>query len=132
MLNIVICSSCDIASVRTLMSTVNDVTYFFKFSPSRTDHLQKFILSKLEGKKVKTKLLGPSHTRWVARIDSLNLLVDEFVSTVKAFKFFCLNPESKVNRDTVSRSQALLNHLSNSFHCNSCRYKKKTLAGKIK
>ena len=26
--------------------------------------------------------------------------------------FFCLNPESKVNRDTIFRSHALLNHLS--------------------
>ena len=56
-MNLAICSSCDIASVRNLMSTVKDVTYFFKFSPIRADHLEKFILSKEETKKVKTKLL---------------------------------------------------------------------------
>ena len=32
---------------------------------------------------------------------------------MKTFEFFCLNPEAKVNRDTVSRAQALLNHISN-------------------
>ena len=112
-LNLAICSSCDIVSVRNLMSTVKDVTYFFKFSAIRADHLEKFILSKEEAKKVKTKLLDRSRTRWVARIDGLDLFEDEFVSIVNTLEFFCLNPESKVNRDTVSRSQALLNHLSN-------------------
>ena len=37
---------------------------------------------------------------------------------VKTLEMFCLNPESKVKRDIVSRSQVLLNH------CNSCSYKK--------
>ena len=56
---------------------------------------------------MKTKLLNSGCTRWVARIDGL------FVSVVKTlfFGFFCLHPESKVNSDTVSKSQALLNHL---------------------
>ena len=62
---------------------------------------------------MKTKLLDPSRTWWVAGIDGLDLFKDDFVSIVKTLEFFCLNPESKVNRDTVSRSQALLNHLSN-------------------
>ena len=81
-LNLAIYSSCDIASVRNLMGTVKDVTYFFKFSPIRADHLHKFILSKEEAKKVKTKLLDPSRTGWVARIDGLDLFEDEFVSRV--------------------------------------------------
>ena len=62
---------------------------------------------------MKTNLLDPIHTRWLARIDGLDLFEDEFVSIVKTLGFFCLNPESKVNRDTVSRFQTLLNHLSN-------------------
>ena len=62
---------------------------------------------------MKTKLLDPSRTWWVGRINGLDLFEDEFVLVVKTLEFFCLNPESKVNRDTVSRSQALLNHLSN-------------------
>ena len=49
----------------------------------------------------------------MARIDGLDLFEDELISIVKTLELFCLNPESKVNRDTVSRSQALLNHLSN-------------------
>ena len=81
-LNLAICSSCGIVSVRNLLSTVKDVTYFFKLSPIRADHLEKFILSKEEVKKVKTKLLDPSRTRWVGRIDGLDLFEDEFVSIV--------------------------------------------------
>ena len=86
------------------MSTVKDVTYFFKSLSIRANRLEKFILSKEEGKKVKTKLLNPSRTRRVARIDGMDLFKDEFVSIVQTLEFFCLNPESKVNRDTVSRS----------------------------
>ena len=55
------------------MSTVKDVTYFFKFSPIRADHLEKIILSKQEAKNVKAKLLDPHRKRWVARIDILDL-----------------------------------------------------------
>ena len=84
-LNLAICSSCDIVSARNLMSTVKDVTYFFKFPPIRVDHLEKFILSKEEAKKVKTKLLHPSRTQWVARIDGLDLFEDEFVSNFGIF-----------------------------------------------
>ena len=62
---------------------------------------------------MKTKLLDPSRTRWVTRIDGLDLFEDEVVSIAKTLDFFCLNPESKVNRNIVSRSQVLLNHLSN-------------------
>ena len=112
-LNLAICSSCDIVGVRNPLSTVKDVVYFFKYLPIGTEHLEKFILSKEEGKKVKTKLLDTSRTRREARIDGLHLFEDEFVSAMKTLEFFCLNPESKVNRDTVPRSQALLNHLSN-------------------
>ena len=86
------------------MSTVKDVTYFFKFSPSRADYLEQFLLSKLE---------GTCHTMWVARTGSLNLFEDEFVSFVNALEFFSIHSESKVNMDTASRFQVLLNHLSN-------------------
>ena len=55
-LKFAICSSCDIVNARNRMSTVKDVTYLFKFSPIRADHLEKFILPKEEAKKVKTKL----------------------------------------------------------------------------
>ena len=56
---------------------------------------------------MKTKLLDPRHTLWAARIDGLDLFEDEFVSIVKTLEFFCLNPESKLNRDTVFRYQDL-------------------------
>ena len=112
-LNLAICSSCDIVSVRNIICTVKDGTYFFKLSPIKADHLEKIILSKEEAKKVKTKLLDPSRKRWVARIDGLDLFEDKFVLIVNTLEFFCLNPETKVNRNTVSRSQALLYHLSN-------------------
>ena len=67
----------------------------------------------MEAKKVKTKLLDPSRTWWVARIDGQDLFEDGFVSIVKTLEFFCLIAQSNVNRDTVSRPQTLLNHLSN-------------------
>ena len=62
---------------------------------------------------MKTKLLDPSRTWWVARIDGWDLFEDGFVSIVKTLEFFCLIAQSNVNRDTVSRPQTLLNHLSN-------------------
>ena len=62
---------------------------------------------------MKKKLLDPRNTLWAARTDGLDLFEDELVSIVKTLEFFCLNPESEVNRDTVFRYQDLRNHLSN-------------------
>ena len=78
-----------------------------KFLPIRADHFEKVVLSKEEAKKVKNKLLDPRNTLWAARTDGLDLFEDELVSIVKTLEFFCLNPESEVNRDTVFRYQDL-------------------------
>ena len=89
-LNLAICTRCNIKSIRNLISTVKDITYFINFLPIRADHLVKFTLSEEEGKKVKTKLPDPSRTRWVVRTDGLDLFEDKFVSVVKSLEFFLL------------------------------------------
>ena len=102
------------------------MTYFFDFLPKEEINLFKED-GKINvlGKKVKAKLFDPIRTIWVARIGRPDLSKDAFVSVGRTLEFFCLHPESKVNRDTVVKSQALLNHLSIFFfHCNSCTYKK--------
>ena len=43
-------------------------------------------MSKEEAKKVKTKLLDTSRTRWVAKVDGLELFEDAFVSIVKTLE----------------------------------------------
>ena len=87
------------------MSIVKDVKYLFKFSPIRADHLETFILSKkkkgetkVPGKKVKTKLLDPSRTKWVGKMDGMDLFEDDFVSVVKTLDFFAYIQNQKYIR----------------------------------
>lgn len=71
----------------------------------RADHLVDFILSK-EGGKTWCKVV------WTFFLN-FHTFEDNFSSTVKTLALFCLHLESKVNRDIISRSKTLLNHLSN-------------------
>lgn len=137
-LNLAIWSSVGIVSVRNLMDTIQNVTYFFKFSPIRNDHLTGFItgthkkLKQLEEEEnkdqtedkyekqtdgqdkkkkgqVKTKLHDPCRTRWVERIHGLNIFEDEFYAIVQTLEYFFIDKE--VNADTISKSLPLWQHL---------------------
>ena len=63
--------------------------------------------------KSKTKLFDVCRTRWVSRIGGLDVFEDILIYIVQTFEYFCLRPDSNVNRDTVAKAQVLLNHVTN-------------------
>ena len=63
--------------------------------------------------KGKTKLFDVCRTRWVSRIDGLDVFEDILIYIVQTFEYFCLSADSNVNRDTVAKAQVLLNHVTN-------------------
>ena len=111
-LNLTISTSCKITSIRNLIYTIKEITYFFNFSPIRSEHLQ-WIIKNASQNKGKTKLFDVCRTKWVIRTDGLDVFEDILIYIVQTFEYFCLSPDSNVNRDTVAKAQVLLNHVTN-------------------
>ena len=63
--------------------------------------------------KGKTKLFDVCRARWVSRIGGLDVFEDILIYIAQTFEYFCLSPDSNVNRDTVAKAQVLLNHVTN-------------------
>ena len=40
------------------------------------------------------------------------MVEDILIYIIQIFEYFCLSPDSNVNRDTVSKAQVLLNHVT--------------------
>ena len=82
-LNLVFGTSCKISSVCNLMDAIKDISSFFNFSAIRAEHLQNFI-KKYEQGRIKCKLIDVCHTRWISRIEGLEL----FTYVVETFGIF--------------------------------------------
>ena len=52
------------------------------------------------------------HTRWISRIDGLDVFEETFTYVVETVEYFSMSPESTINRDTSIKAQAFF-HL---FH----------------
>ena len=52
-------------------------------------------------------------TRWISRIDGLDVFEELFTYIVETLEYFSVNTESTINRDTSINAQALLTHISN-------------------
>ena len=59
------------------------------------------------------KLLDVCRTRWVAKIDGLNIFIDLLPAIVAALEKICFNIERKYNRDTSSTAVSLLHLVLN-------------------
>ena len=94
------------------MDVIKDISYFFNFSPIGAEHLQNFI-KKYEHGRTKCKLIDVCRTRWISRIDSLDVFEELFTYVVETLEYFSVNPESTSNRSTSIKAQALLTHFSN-------------------
>ena len=71
--------------------------YFLNFSPIRTEHLQNFI-KKYEKRRTKCKLIDVCLTRWISKIDGLDVFEELLAYVVETLEYFSVNPESTINR----------------------------------
>ena len=92
------------------MHVIKDISYFLNSPPIRAEHLQNFI-KKYEQGRTKYKLIDVCRTRWISRIDGLDVFEELFTYVVETLEFFSVNPEFTINRDTSNTAQALLAHI---------------------
>lgn len=58
-------------------------------------------------------MIDECHTQWISRIDGPDVFEKLFTYVVETLEHFSVNPESKTNRDSSIRVQALLTHILN-------------------
>ena len=111
-LSLAISTSCKITRIRNLMNTIKEITYFYNFSPIGSENLQPIIKNACQNKG-KAKVFDVCRTRWVTRIDGLDVFKDILIYIIQIFEYLCLSPDSNINRDTVATAQVVLNHVTN-------------------
>ena len=104
-LNLCVVAACSIPSVKNMMGTMVEICLFFSNSPKRQLELEKNIQS-IEGATEK-KLVNLCKTRWVARIDALEVFFNLFPAVVKTFEVISeggatgWNPDSRRSAENL-------------------------------
>lgn len=111
-LNLVIASLTKIIGFRNVMDAIKSISYFFNLSPKRQRHLEKLIGDHFPEKKRK-KLLDVCRTRWLERIDGVDLFEDLFSAIVMTLEDICNASAKSFNKDTVSKANSLFKLIYN-------------------
>ena len=89
------------------MDNIKDISYFFNLSPIRHQCLEINIQQELPIER-HSKRLDVCRTRWVARIDGMNIFENLMPAIVSAFEDMSYNDDKKFNRDTSAKATAQL------------------------
>ena len=100
-LNLCIVNTCKLSVVTNMMNTVRVVQEFFNY-PKRGDFLQSRITSMMEDSPARTKLIDCCRTRWVQRIDSLEIFTNLFPCILDALTKIGNNEGGNWNNDSVA------------------------------
>ena len=105
-LNLCVASACKIQVIRNMMGQVRVVSEFFNNSPKRFAFLEKQIKEMLP-KARHTHLIDVCRTRWIARIDGLDVFSEVFVPIAHCFELIKFNADRTWNTDTVRDASGL-------------------------
>lgn len=105
-LNLVICSSCEIACIRNAMGVIETV-YNFMNTSKRQCVLQSEVRSKVSNSK-KEKLIKICATRWVEKHESIRTFIDLQEAVVSSLEIMA----GWVDKETSSKATQLLLSLS--------------------
>ena len=111
-LNLCVAKSCSVTLVRNVMNKIKSLSYFFNFSQNRQQLLQKHI-NELYPEASKTKLKDVCRTRWVERIDGMEVFEELFVPLFVTLDAMSVSINKICNRDTSSQALSFFNDLSN-------------------
>ena len=120
-LNLCIADTCSYQLVRDMMATVRKLSEFFNNSPKRQQHLIKNIKELLPDNNHQV-LINVCRTRWVARIDGMDRIVEMLLPVASALEDISLNRDENGDRgrgdwnaDSRNDAQSLLNAISFTF-----------------
>ena len=106
LLNLCVASACSIPFVRNMMSFVKSVSDFFNMHPKR------FALLTLKIKEIKPSSrhvhwIDVCRTRWIARVDGLDVFVEVFEGVVLALETIKNNEERHWSSDSIRDASGL-------------------------
>ena len=105
-LNLVVSSLTRIIGFRNVMDAIKAISYFFNLSPKRQEHLEKVIKENFP-EVTRKKLLDVCRTRWLERIDGVDLFEDLFLAILMTLEEIFFNLEGKYNKDTSVKANSL-------------------------
>ncbi|XP_047130019.2 52 kDa repressor of the inhibitor of the protein kinase-like [Hydra vulgaris] len=106
-LSLVVGKSCQIQQVKNLLEQVKDITYFFNFSPKRSNCLKKYLLPG------QAKLIDTCRTRWVQKLRGLDVFFDNYSAVFSAFEEMEDNNLKEYNKETSSKASSFMKLLTN-------------------
>ena len=102
-LNLIICDTCSVPLVRNVLTQVKELSYFVNNSQNRQIAFEKNVLEYSPDSK-KKKLKDVCRTRWVERVDGMDVFEELFVPIFFTLKEMSLNLERKYNPNTSSQA----------------------------
>lgn len=110
LLNLCVASACNIQVGQNMMNHVHVISQFFNVHPKRFDLLQKTV-KELLPRACHSHLIDVCRTRWIQRIDGLDVFIEIFVTALETIKD---NDDKSWNNDSV-RDACSLFHATISF-----------------
>ena len=111
-LNLCVAKSCSVTLVRNVMNKVKSLSYFFNSSQKRQQLLQNNIAEYCPAT-TKSKLKDVCRTRWVERIDGMEVFEEVFVPLYVTLDDMSVNLNKICNHDTASQALSFFNDISN-------------------
>ncbi|XP_065068785.1 52 kDa repressor of the inhibitor of the protein kinase-like [Rhopilema esculentum] len=105
-LNLCVASTCKIQVVRNMMGHVRVVTEFFNSSTTRFEILKKVIREVLPASR-RSHLIDVCRTRWVERIDGLDVFLELYDAVVRSLETIMLNLDKSWYSDLVRDASGL-------------------------
>ena len=117
-LNLCIADTCSLPLVRNTMGIIRKLSDFFSNSPKRQEYLIKKVKAQIPQSNHHV-LINVCRTRWVARIDGMDRIVELLLPVVSTLEDISLNRDSFGNQEWNHTSrddaQALVNAINFSF-----------------
>ena len=117
-LNLCIAAACTIHNVSNMMGNVRVISDFFNRGPKRFSFLEYKIKEMLPESR-HTHLINVCRTRWVARIDGLDIFAEAFVPIIFSLEAMKVNEGGQWNPTTVNDASGLF-HAATSFEFIFC------------
>ena len=103
-LNLCVVAACSLQLVKNMMGTMVEICLFFSNSPKRQLELERHAISR--------KLVDMCKTRWVARIDALEVFIDILPAVTQALEVISEGSSSGWNSDSCRSAGNLLTCIS--------------------
>ena len=110
-LNLCVASCCGQQLVQNMMNTVRVVAEFYNFSPKRFSHLTKKIKEAISPAR-HTHLIDVCRTRWVARLDGLDVFIELFSAIVDSMDEIKCNADRTWNNDSTQKASCLYHSIT--------------------